>query len=211
MNQSVEGIDKAKFGPWAIVTGASSGIGEEFARQLAASGINLVLVARRLPLLEEIGTGLTKAWDIQCESISLDLSPEDFIDHIHDETRDLDIGLLVSNAGTGHPGRFLDQSADDLRSILRLNSISHLSLTHYFGNRLARCGRGGVLLVSALRALDGIPYMAKAAGTKSYMHSLGRGLHREFLDSGIHLTVLLPGPTDTPVLKKLGLPKETCE
>lgn len=69
MNRTAERIDKVKFGPWAIVTGASSGIGEEFARQLAANGINLVLVARRLPLLEEIGTRLTKAWDVQHKSI----------------------------------------------------------------------------------------------------------------------------------------------
>lgn len=99
-----------EFGPRAIVTGASSGIGEEFAHQLAASGIDLVLVARRLTLLNELGTRLTKAYNVQSKSIALDLSQENFIDHIHDETKDLDIGLLVSNAGTGHPGRFLDQS-----------------------------------------------------------------------------------------------------
>jgi short-subunit dehydrogenase len=208
MNQSVERTDKVKFGPWAIVTGASSGIGEEFARQLAANRISLVLVARRLALLNELGARLTEADGIQCRSIPLDLSQENFIDRIHDETKNLDIGLLVSNAGAGQPGRFLDQNVDDLRSILRLNSLSHLSLTHYFGNRFARRGRGGVLLVSAMGAVNGIPFMANAAATKSYMHSLGRGLHREFLDSGVHLTVLLPGLIDTPVLEKLGLTKE---
>jgi hypothetical protein len=89
-------VDKKEFGPWAIVTGASSGTGEEFARQLAASGMNLVLVARRLTLLDEIGTRPTKAYDIQYESILLDLSQETFVDHIHDKTKDLDIGPKVS-------------------------------------------------------------------------------------------------------------------
>jgi uncharacterized protein len=208
MNSATQ-IDKTKFGPWAFVTGASSGIGVEFARQLAANGINLVLVARRLTLLNELGTKLTKEYGIRNKSIALDLSQESFIDRVDEETKDLDIGLLVSNAGAGHPGRFLDQNIDDLRSIFRLNALSQLALTHYFGNRLVKRGRGGVLLVGAMGAVNGMPFMANAGASKSYVHSLGRGLHSEFLDKGIHLTVLTPGLIDTPVLEKLGVKRET--
>src|SRR5215216_5083846 len=100
-------IDKHKFGPWAIVTGASSGIGKEFARQLAASGLNLVLVARRLPLLEEIGRGLAKEFDVQYRAVGVDLSEEGFLEALAEATRDLDVGLVISNAGATVYGDFL--------------------------------------------------------------------------------------------------------
>ena len=82
MNQNVEKIDKVKFGPWAIVTGASSGIGKEFSRQLAANGLNIVLVARRLELLKELGQDLEKEFGVQCRAVQVDLSDENFIGKI---------------------------------------------------------------------------------------------------------------------------------
>src|SRR5579872_4146478 len=100
-------IDKDRFGPWAIITGASSGIGKEFARQLAANGLNLVLVARRLALLEEVGERLEKEFGIQYRTLEADLSVEASIEKIAKATLHLDIGLLISNAGTGRPGKFL--------------------------------------------------------------------------------------------------------
>src|ERR671925_214682 len=96
-------LDKQKFGPWALVTGASSGIGKEFARQLAANGLNLVLVARRVELLEAIGNQLTEAHGIDYRALGLDLTKEDFIRPLVEATRDLDIGLLISDAGAGGP------------------------------------------------------------------------------------------------------------
>src|SRR5258708_25131994 len=92
-------LDKNRFGPWAIVTGASSGIGEEFGRQLAASGLHLVLVARRVPVLEELGRGLAEQYGIQYCTVGVDLSDEHFIEKIDAASRDLDIGLVISNAG----------------------------------------------------------------------------------------------------------------
>ncbi len=106
MSQNVERIDKVKFGPWAIVTGASSGIGKEFSRQLAANRLNIVLVARRLELLKELGQNLEKEFGVQCRAVQVDLSDENFIGTVKEATQDLDIGLVVSNAGTGNPGSF---------------------------------------------------------------------------------------------------------
>src|ERR1700746_1492722 len=100
-------LDKRQFGPWALVTGASSGIGREFARQIAASGINVVLVARREGLLAELGRAISQEFDVQYRALAMDLSQEGFIAGLADATDDIDIGLVVSNAGTGNPGEFL--------------------------------------------------------------------------------------------------------
>lgn len=159
-------IDKDRFGPWAVITGASSGIGKEFARQLAASGLNLVLVARRLALLEETGRLLEKEFGIQYVTVETDLAQESSIEKIAKATSDLDIGLLISNAGTGRPGRFLSFEEKDLRYILQLNAASHLSLTHYFGKRMAKRGKGGVLLTGAMGATNGVPYMGNVSGRR---------------------------------------------
>lgn len=201
-------IDKVRFGPWAVITGASSGIGKEFAQQLAADGLNLVLVARRLALLNEIGNALAKEFGIQYLAIEADLANENSIEIITKATDGLDIGLLISNAGTGRPGKFLSFEENDLKYILQLNAISHLMLTHYFARRLAKRGKGGVLLTGAMGATDGVPYMANEAGTKGYIQSLGKSLHTEFKEFGLHITVLVTSPTETPVLGKLGFNKD---
>jgi short-subunit dehydrogenase len=198
-------VDTDKFGPWAIVTGASSGIGKEFARQLAASGLNLVLVARRLPLLEALGHQLEQEFRVQYRAVGVDLTEDTFLEQIEAATHDLDVGLLISNAGAGIPGEFLTLERDVLLGIVRLNVIAHLDLAYHFGQRLATRGRGGVLLVSALGAAQGIPYMANDSGTKAFVLSLGEALHVEFQKLGLHVTVLLPSPTDTPVLAEFGL------
>jgi uncharacterized protein len=202
-------IDTHKFGPWAIVTGASSGIGKEFARQLAGSGLNVVLLARRLFLLEELGRQIEREFGVQYRAIGLDLTEDDFLEKIEAATHDLDIGLLISNAGAGIPGEFLTLERSALLGIVRLNIIAHLDLAHHFGQRLAARGRGGVLLVSAMGAAQGIPYMANDSGTKAFVLSLGEALHVEFQKLGLHVTVLLPSPTDTPVLAEFGLDVHT--
>jgi uncharacterized protein len=194
-----------RFGPWAVVTGASSGIGHEFARQLAAAGINVVLIARRLGALHEIGDALAAEYGIEYRAVGVDLSDPGLLAPIVDATADLDVGLLVSNAGEASPGAFLDSDLDAEESIVRLNTTAHLDLTHHFAQRLARRGRGGIVLVSALGAMYGIPYNANTGATKAYVASLGEALHVELGKHGVHVTVLLPGPTRTSDLAELGI------
>lgn len=201
-------LDKETFGPWAIITGASSGIGAEFATQLAGMGFNLVLVARRLRLLEDLGQSLGERFGIRYVAVEADLGSSNFMESIDRETRELDVGLLISNAGTGRPGKFLSFELAELKYILQLNAVSHLELIHAFGRRLIRRGKGGVLLTGAMGASNGVPYMAGESATKGYILSLGKSLHTEFKVSGIHLTVLVTSPTDTPVLGKLGFTRE---
>jgi uncharacterized protein len=198
-------VNADQFGPWAVVTGASSGIGREFARQLAAAGINVVLVARRLAMLQDLEAALAGHYGIDSRAVGVDLSDPGALTLIADATADIDVGLLVSNAGAALPGPFLDSSLEAQRAILRLNTAAHLGLSHHFGERLARRGRGGIVLVSALGAIHGVPYIANTAATKAYVASLGAGLHVELAKHGVHVTVLHPGPTRTPAMAELGL------
>src|SRR5258708_30220689 len=138
-------IDKRRFGPWAVITGASSGIGKEFARQIAASGVHVASVARRESLLRTVGAECTRASGVQHRIIPLDLSEPDFLPVLADATRDLDVGLVVSNAGTGSPGRFLDKSREELMQLLRLNTAAQLDIARHFGERLVLRGSGGLI------------------------------------------------------------------
>ena len=198
-------LDKGQFGPWALVTGASSGIGKEFARQIAASGINVVLVARRDALLSELGRAISQEFDVQYRALAMDLSQEGFIPKLAEHTKDLDIGLLVSNAGTANPGEFLKLDRQLLQATLRLNTMSHLDIAHHFGRKLAERRRGGLILVGAMGAENGIPRITNDAAAKSYVHSLGEALHYEFKPLGVYVTVLAAGFTNTAVLEKFGL------
>jgi short-subunit dehydrogenase len=202
-------LDKKRFGPWALVTGASSGIGKEFAQQIAASGINIVLVARREDLLKEVGVEFSKRYGVEHRVVVLDVSQEDFIRQLASATDDLDIGLVVSNAGTGNPGEFLKLDRQLLEDTLRLNTMSHLDIAHYFGEKLAERRRGGLILVGAMGAENGIPCMANDGGAKAYVHSLGEALHYEFKPLGVYVTVLAAGVTNTAVLEKFALDPKT--
>jgi uncharacterized protein len=202
-------IDRERFGPWALVTGASSGIGREFARQTAAAGINVVLVARRETTLIEVGRSIANDFKVQHRVIVMDLSQEGFIPKLAEHTKDLDIGLVVSNAGTANPGEFLKLDRQLLEETLRLSTMSHLDIAHYFGRKLAERRRGGLILVGAMGAENGVPCIANDGAAKAYVHSLGEALHYEFKPLGVYVTVLAAGFTNTPVLEKLGFDPKT--
>lgn len=198
-------IDIASYGPWAIVTGASSGIGLAFAEHLAAAGLDLVLVARSTERLESLGKRLKAAHGTSYRVVTVDLSDPAAASVIGEASADLDVGLLISNAGMGRPGRLLEQPLDTLHRRLALNATVHLDLVHALGRRFAVRGGGGIILVSAFGAGHGLPNMAHDGAAKAYVLSLGSALHYELATAGVAVTVLLPGNVDTPVIEGLGL------
>jgi hypothetical protein len=198
-------IEIASYGPWAVVTGASSGIGRAFAEHLAAAGLNLVLAARSTDRLESLGNTLSRRHGIAHRVVTVDLSHPEGAQRLVEATEDLDVGFLVSNAGGGRPGRFLDQPLADLHRRLTLNATTYLELAHAFGQRFVARGRGGIILVSALGAVHGLPNMAHESASKAYVLNLGEAMHYELAAAGVDVMVMLPGNVDTPVIDSIGL------
>jgi len=189
-----------KFGAWALVTGANSGIGAGFTRQLAKEGYNIVLVGRREQALQQASAELRQAYPVETREIVVDLSQDGFLSQIEAQTRDLDLGVLVSNAGDAAMGALLKVDLAKLTQMLRLNTQTHLELVHHFGRRFAARGRGGIVLVSSTAGLQGTPYSGNYAGAKAYLLNLGMALNYEMRGTGVNVSVVVPGPTDTPGL-----------
>lgn len=192
-----------KYGPWALVTGASSGIGREISKQLAAQGLNIVAVARNHSNLDVLKQALEDEYPVEVLTISEDLSNPDSSENIANKTSNIDIGLLVANAGFENNGAFIDNPAQDEQALIALNVISPMKLSHVFGNRFTGRGRGGILLISSLFGYQGVPYVANYAATKAYILTLGEALNVELKASGVDVTVLSPGLTKTPMTEKM--------
>ena len=166
-------------------------------------------MARREALLKEAGAEFSKVYGVEHRVVALDLAEDGFMGKLASVTDDLDIGLVVSNAGTANPGEFLKLDRQMLHATLRLNTMAHLDITHHFGAKLAKRRRGGLILVGAMGAENGIPCIANDGAAKSYVHSLGEALHYEFKPLGVYVTVLAAGFTNTEVLEKFGFDPKT--
>ncbi|MCX2982500.1 SDR family NAD(P)-dependent oxidoreductase [Halieaceae bacterium IMCC14734] len=194
MQQSV-GFSK-KYGAWALVTGSSAGIGKEFARQLAARGLNLALVARRGDLLRDLAAELESTYAIQTRVIPCDLSQTNFLEEISSACVDLEIGLLVNNAGApSFHGRFLSRSIAEMEQTLHFSIHVQLHLIRHFAAAMAQRRRGGIVQVSSISGNLSMPFMAEYSASKGYQLQLGESLHYELKDYGIDVIVLSPGAT----------------
>jgi uncharacterized protein len=191
-------LDPKKVGPWALVTGASSGIGEAFARRLAKEGLSVVLVARRAERLERVAGALRADHRIETRVVPLDLSTDGAVETLLAKVADLDVGLVVSNAGTGHPGAFVKSDPAEERAIIRLNVVAPMDLARAFAPRLVERQRGAMVFVSSAMGFQGTPYMANYAATKAYLLVLGEALYEELKPSGVDVVVVAPGATTTP-------------
>lgn len=186
-----------KYGPYALVFGASAGIGEEFARQLAERGLNLILVARRKEKLDALATKLQTAHKVQVGVAALDLASEGAASKLMQLTADIDIGLVVLNAGILTAGPFLSGVLEQELNLVRLNVTSVVEMSHRFGNRLRTRGGGGMILVSSVAGYGAFPYQANYAASKAYVASFGLAVHEELISEHIDVVVLAPGPTKT--------------
>ncbi len=194
--------------PWALVTGASSGLGELFAREYAKRGYNVVLCARRRERLQTLSDELCEKHAVQTHILAADLSESGAAARIKsdlDEHR-IRIDRLINNAGAGLHGSFLDSDADAVSRMLQLDIVALTELTHVFGKDMALRGRGRILLVSSLLGYQATPGYAAYAAAKAYVLLLGEALHEEFAAHGVSVTVLSPGLTATEFVASANQP-----
>lgn len=190
------------YGQWAIVTGATSGIGLEIATLLADSGFNLVINARNIVLLNEVADKLTTSYNIQVKVDAADISEEKGAELLIKESKDLPIGLLVNNAGFGTSGLFVDSELNNEIKMLELNCRTVLILTHYFAQKFKKQKSGGIIFLSSLVAFQGVPYATNYAATKAFIQSFAEGLEREMKPFGVSVLAASPGPVNTGFAKR---------
>ena len=184
---------------WVLITGASSGFGEEFARQYAEQGHSLVLVARRLDRLQALAEALRRQYHIDVVVKQVDLSDVAAVIQLHRDLREqgIAIDILINNAGHGLQGPFVDSELDAAMAMVQLDVASLTAVTHVFAQDMRTRGRGKILLVASLLAYQGVQNFAVYSAAKAYVLRLGEALHRELKRDGVTVTALCPGMSDT--------------
>ncbi|ACF13635.1 short-chain dehydrogenase/reductase SDR [Chloroherpeton thalassium ATCC 35110] len=184
---------------YILITGASSGIGEVFAKEYARRGNDLVLVARSESKLQEIAAALSSERKVTVKVFSQDLSEQGSAERVFDYCRanNLQVELLINNAGFGLTGEFVDQPVDRLEQMILLNINTMMKLTHLFLPQMLARKTGGVINVASTAAFQPVPYMSVYAATKAFVLNFSEGLHEELQGSGVKVMALCPGGTET--------------
>jgi short-subunit dehydrogenase len=188
----------ARYGPWALVAGASEGIGAAFAAELASRGQNLALIARREGPLRELAASLSSAHGVETRALPLDLGAPDLAERVAELTADLEIGLVVCNAAVSLVSPFFELDVSDVLRSLDVNARAPLVLAHVLGARMRERGRGGIVFMSSLAGLYSGPFVATYAATKAFDNTLAESLAGELAPHGVDVVACVAGPTRTP-------------
>jgi len=187
----------SRYGQWALITGASAGIGEALARQIAAEGMNVVLTARREERLTNLATEIERDCGVETRIICADLSERADVEALIAGVSDLEIALLVNNAGLGYSGRFDLLDRDRLRRLISVNCEAPMILTHALVQGMRERGRGGIFFTGSAAGRQPLPLHSVYAATKAFDLFLGEALWAELRASNIEVVVLEPGSTET--------------
>jgi len=200
---------KEDYGEWALITGASSGIGLEYSKQLAEKQLNVVMVARRAERLEALAEEIKQTYGVATKIIVADLSTAAGIQAVKDETIRLNIGLLVNNAGREDSGYFLRTSIEVALMTVDLNCRAPLQLTHHFAQLMVKRQKGGIIFMASIVSFQGVPHIANYAASKAYDLIFAEGIAAELKPYNVDVTVVAPGFTKTelsPAFNFDGLP-----
>jgi short-subunit dehydrogenase len=194
-----------KYGRWAVIAGASEGIGASLANQLAARGLDLVLIARNGALLDEVATCAREAHGVQTRVVVQDLTDSDATARVADATAGLDVGLVIYNAGASdRTTAFLDNELEYSLTQIKLDCIGPIALAHHFGAAMRERGRGGIVFVASLACVAGSATLAVYSAVKAFQHNFAEGLWAELRPYGVDACCTPLGMTYTPAFQRMG-------
>lgn len=197
---------KEKYGPWAVIVGGSEGIGACFATQLAEQGFNLVLIARKPDPLRTLKDGIGASFDVEVRTLALDVTSDEMLATVAAATDDVEVGLLIYNAGASSPKPFLDSPLSDALNTIRLNPIGQISLAHHFGQKMRQRGKGGMIFLGSLAGAAGGAGHAAYCASKAFTQILAESLWAELAPAGIDVLGLIIAATMTPFMERSGFP-----
>ncbi|MDG4668596.1 SDR family NAD(P)-dependent oxidoreductase [Mycobacterium sp. 236(2023)] len=193
-----------KYGPWALVAGASDGVGSAFAAALAGRGVNVVLLSRRPSVLAELASSLSDRFGVQTRVLAVDLASDDAASTVIDGTQDLEIGMLVYCAGADPDFKpFLAQPVSSAEAMLRRNCLVPVQLSHHYAQGMVSRARGGIVIFGSGAGFAGGPNMVAYSATKAFDMVFAEALWTELHDKGIDVLGLILSKTDTPALRRL--------
>lgn len=193
-----------RYGPWAVIAGASEGTGRAFAQQLAAHGLHCILLARRAAPLAALADELRTQYRVECVTASVDLAAPEAMQKVLAAVDGREVGLFVSNAGADPNGAaFLDLGIDAWLALAQRNALTTMQCCHHFGSAMRTRGRGGLLLVNSGACYGGASSMAVYAASKAFVLCFGEALWAELRPHGVDVLNLVLGRTDTPEFRRL--------
>lgn len=194
----------AKYGPWALVAGASDGVGSAMAEELARRGLNVVLLARRQEVLDAVAATIRERTGVQTRTLAIDLAAARAADDVISATSDLDIGFLVYCAGADpNFTPFLSSPLEAAESLVQRNCMVPMQLCHNYAQPMVERGRGGIVIFGSGAGFAGGPNMVAYGASKAFDMVFAEALWTELHDKGIDVLGLILGKTDTPALRKL--------
>jgi short-subunit dehydrogenase len=193
-----------RYGPWAVIAGASEGTGSAFAHKVASVGLNCILLARREGPLGTLAAEVRKRYSVECVTASVDLSAADATERFVEVIGGRDVGLFISNAGADSIGaRFLETSIADWDSLVMRNVMTVMRSCYHFGKSMSARGRGGIIIVGSGACYGGIAGISVYSATKAFDLCFGEGLWAELKPHGVDVLNLILGRTDTPAFREL--------
>jgi uncharacterized protein len=192
------------YGPWAVVAGASEGVGASFAAAVAREGVNVVLLARRQGVLDEVAARISDESGVETRAVAVDLAAPSAMETVADSTRDVDVGLLTYCAG-GDPNYqpFLANSVELATAMVHRNCTVPVQMCHHFARPMVERERGGIIVLSSGAAFVGAPNMVIYGGSKAFDVVFTEALWTELHPQGVDVLSLVLGETDTPALRRL--------
>ena len=196
-----------RYGPWALVTGGSEGVGGSWASAIAARGVNVVLVARRANVLEAKATELRDEHGVEVRTLSVDITGPDLLERLDEVTHDLEVGMLVHNVGSTerNHGWFLDDSLDVTVKTIEVNCVATAKLAHTYARGMRERGRGGIVFMGSLTGMAGQPLEATYSAAKAFSQVFAEALWSELGERGVDVVSVPLGGTRTPALEAKGM------